>query len=439
MCDTLVALRGFTREGATIFAKNSDREPNEAQVLEYHPRRRTTEERVRCTYIDVEQVDEVYAVLISRPYWMWGAEMGVNEYGVAIGNEAVFTKLPYAEKGLTGMDLLRLALERSKNAREALQWIVSLLEKYGQGGSCSAVRKFYYHNSFLIADPGEAWVLETAGREWVAERVNDVRSISNALSISEKWDLASRGIEELSAHQKLSFKDRFSDRLYTRVSKGRERQVFTQTKLEEFKGSVDFFFVAELLRSHSHKPYTPSKGSNRDICMHAGGFTRPSQTASSMVALLFDEVPVVFVTGTSTPCISAFKPAFPAAGLPDLGPAPSGTYDGGKSLWWRHEALSRRIICSYSLYAQGIAEEMKQLEHKYYARALSLRKDFLDGKVKVDDLRRLTLEAFAEASEVEERWLHVAKPGRCWNPVFTLYWSRVNKAAGFSRGVERCY
>ena len=41
---------------------------------------------------------------------MWGAEMGANELGVVIGNEAVWTKLTNAEsmtKRLLGMDLLR--------------------------------------------------------------------------------------------------------------------------------------------------------------------------------------------------------------------------------------------------------------------------------------------------------------------------------------------
>jgi dipeptidase len=434
VCDTLVALRGWTREGATIFAKNSDRDPNEAQVLEFHPRSRRTEERVKCTYVSVEQVDETYAVLISRPYWMWGAEMGVNEHGVAIGNEAVWTREPYAEKGLTGMDLVRLALERSRTASEAVKWITSLLEQYGQGGNCSAARKLLYHNSFIIADPREAWVLETAGRYWVAERVKDVRSISNALSIGDSWDLASSGVIEHARERgycrgRFSFRDCYSDRLYTRVAKGRERQAYTQRALEEAKGAIDFRFAASLLRSHAREPYDPSRGSNADVCMHAGGFTRPSQTAASMIAILYEEAPLVFATGTSTPCISAFKPLFPTAGLPDLGPQPGGVWDGGRSYWWRHELLSRRLACSYSRYAPAIRRDMIELEERYYARAVEARERLLRGEASPEELRRLTREAFEEAARLEERWLAAVKPSPCLNPLYALFWRRVNRAA----------
>ncbi|WP_278043588.1 hypothetical protein [Cecembia calidifontis] len=38
MCDTLAALPNFTASGNLIFAKNSDREPDEAQGILHIPR-----------------------------------------------------------------------------------------------------------------------------------------------------------------------------------------------------------------------------------------------------------------------------------------------------------------------------------------------------------------------------------------------------------------
>ena len=109
-------------------------------------------------------------MLLSRPWWIWGAEMGANDAGVVIGNEAVFTDAHEDEPGLLGMDLLRLALERAGSADEAVQVIVVLLEAHGQGGSCSFEHPaFTYDNSFLVADADGAIVLETAGRDWATE------------------------------------------------------------------------------------------------------------------------------------------------------------------------------------------------------------------------------------------------------------------------------
>ena len=197
MCDTFAALGSATADGALVFGKNSDRPAGEAQRPVHVPvRRNPSGARVRCTYIEIPEAAETYAVVLSQPTWMWGAEMGVNEFGVTIGNEAVWTTATLGPAALLGMDLVRLGLERGATARGALEAITALLEVHGQGGPCAEGDPgFQYHNSFLIADAGEVWVLETAGRDWVADRVTDgVRNISNQLSIRRGAALVSEGL-----------------------------------------------------------------------------------------------------------------------------------------------------------------------------------------------------------------------------------------------------
>ena len=192
MCDTFAAMPSATMDGSVLFGKNSDREPNEAQALEYYPPEKyKAGTELKATYITIPQAEETYGVLLSRPFWMWGAEIGANDRGVVIGNEAVWTKMPLNKKdGLTGMDLLRLALERGGTAQEALYVIVQMLEDYGQGGICGYQdKKMAYHNSYILADPKEAWVLETAAHLWAARKVREFASISNGLTIGEEIDL----------------------------------------------------------------------------------------------------------------------------------------------------------------------------------------------------------------------------------------------------------
>ncbi|MHA2497851.1 MAG: C69 family dipeptidase, partial [Candidatus Hodarchaeales archaeon] len=183
MCDTFVALPPATADESIIFAKNSDRPYSEVQNITHYPRQSHKDAAVHCTYLEIPQVEETLEILLSQPLWMWGAEMGANEHGVIIGNEAVWTRERLGPPALLGMDLLRLGLERGQTAQESLQVMVELLEVFGQGGPCAENdATLSYHNSFLIVDRKEAWVLETANKMWVAERIREgVRNISNSL------------------------------------------------------------------------------------------------------------------------------------------------------------------------------------------------------------------------------------------------------------------
>nr|MBC7245255.1 C69 family dipeptidase [Chloroflexota bacterium] len=452
MCDTLVAVGEATADGTTILAKNSDREPNEAQVLTYIPRaRHEPGSKVKCTYIEVPQVAETYEVILSRPFWMWGCEMGANEHGVAIGNEAVFTREPYGkEPGLLGMDMMRLALERADTARKALDIIVELLATYGQSGNCGFQHKTYYHNSFIIADPEEAWVLETAGKYWAAERVRGVRTISNGLTIGNKWDLASPGLVEhaiekgwCKSKEDFHFARCYSDFLYTRLDGCRPRQCRSTALLEEQQGRITPQVMMSVLRDHgsgavADATWNPSRGWVMDtICVHAGlGPTRPSQSTGAMVAHLARDLPTYWLTGTSGTCTGIFKPVYlGGAGLPDLGPEPSGHYDE-QSLWWTHERLHRAVIQDYATRMTLYRSERDALEQAFLGEAAEMYAQYRGMSVeeRAPFLRDFTASCFARAREATVRWSEMVsatpvKHKPSW--LFRLAWDGFNKAAEF--------
>ncbi len=125
----------------------------------------------------IPQIPHTYAVL--------GFQM--NEFQVAIG-ETTFTgreELWNKSKYLEYWHFMRLALERAKTAREAVQVITSLAEKYGYGSE---------GESFSIIDPNEAWILEMVGTGtggesaiWVAVKIPDgyVSAHANMARIGE--------------------------------------------------------------------------------------------------------------------------------------------------------------------------------------------------------------------------------------------------------------
>jgi dipeptidase len=439
MCDTLVALGNSTADGSVLFAKNSDREPNEAHHLLLVPAaNHAAGSKVKCTYIEVPQVEHTYAVLLAKPFWIWGAEMGANQHGVVIGNEAVFSRLPAGKTaGLIGMDFLRLALERGENASEALQAIIDLLETFGQSGNCGFTHEFYYHNSYLIADRQEAWVLETVGRQWAAEKVKDVRSISNALTIGSDWDRASHGLVDL-ALEKGWCKQRedfhyarcYSDPLYTWAADAGKRQACTTAAMRADSGKLTPQAMMQVLQSHHRtvgQGWSPDRGLlGADVCMHAGyGPVRGSQSVGSMVSDISAGPVVHWVTGTSAPCTSLFKPVWLDAGLPDSGPQPQGVYDEN-SLFWQHELLHRAIVQDYANRAACIIEERSVLQAQFLQAASELK------TAPAAERFEFSQQCFTAASAAERRWyeevrdLPIKKPAVFYS---ALAWKGFNRQA----------
>jgi hypothetical protein len=277
---------------------------------------------------------------------MWGGEMGVNEHGVVIGNEAVFTKESVPRRGgFTGLDLLRLALERAASAREAVDVITALHTQYGQGGRCGYEdRGIRYFSSFLVADAAGAFVLETAGRATAVERVAGARSISNGLTIP-------------------GFAQAHGDVVKTAVSACRLRRPRTEASAARATSPHE---LADALRDHgaSRWPeYEWYRGAMRAPCMHAGGLLAASQTTASLVVEILPGAVRGWATATSAPCLAVFKPFSVTAPLA-IGPTPG--LEPDESLWWTHERLHRHVMRDPERLATFLAER-DRLEARAFA------------------------------------------------------------------------
>ena len=439
MCDTFVALGAATSDGSVIFGKNSDREPNEAQSLEYHPAARHLDgSSVRCTYIEIPQVKDTLAVLISRPFWMFGAEIGANEKGVVIGNEAVFTKMPNRKQGgLLGMDILRLALERASTAEQAVETMVGLLSDHGQGGPCGYEdKKMTYHNSYIAADPSGAWVLETADYLWAAKKVDTYYAISNGLTIGHEFDRHHPDLID-TARQKgwakkgedFHFAKAYSDWFFTTFSACRRRRSRAESLLAE-KQPLDPADALTILRDHGVESYKPdSHMLISRVCAHSAYpvSRHAAQSTSSLAAHLKPDAQTFFATGTSAPCLSLFKPIrFQGSVLPDIGPVPEGVFNPA-SLWWRHERLHRTILEDYPGRHKAMAAERDALEARWLAESNRHDGDFYD----------FTQRAFDQEHDVETRWLEALTSQRIENrpnSLYRWYWRGQNQKAGIPIG-----
>jgi len=346
----------FSSDGQSHFAKNSDRSPNEPLLtLRVPAMRHVPGTTLRCTYIEIPQVEQTREIIICKPSWMWGAEMGVNDARVAIGNEAVFTKAKRGKPSLIGMDLLRLALERAGTAEAAVEVIIDLLEQYGQGGNCGFDSEFHYDNSFLISDPTRSFVLETSGKNYALAEIQDKFAISNRLCLGANHT-AQKGVAPGEG-----FADRYREPVRSYFSKSKQRR---DQMLKGLQSSTDVRGLLKVLRTHADgfdgKEFSHS--SVGSVCMHAGGMIGDHTTGSIIVTLREDKPITLWLTGCSTPCIAAFKPVFWSSSAPPL------FEDAGQSLdyWLRREHLHRAAIAG-RIDVSALRERVKALEQQWFA------------------------------------------------------------------------
>ena len=386
MCDTIAALGSATKDSVVLFGKNSDREPDEVQNLRIFPAKEYKDnETVKCTFISIPQVKKTNRIFLCQPFWMFGGEMGANEFGVVIGNEAIFTNEKPEKTGLTGMDLIRLALERSHSAKEALEIIIKLLEEFGQGGNCGYRFKLEYMNSFIIADKEEAYVLETVKRWWIWKKIKDFWSISNIISIESDFDDCSKGLIEYAVRKKycktesdFNFKKSFSGKFMTWAAGGEPRECRTRKLLNSKKGKLDTKEFIKILRDHNGtENYQPDKIKAPMVCFHsANKLFRRTQSVCSMAANLSNDNQYYYTTGSSNPCLSPYFPVFSKdTDLPKEYSAGSEFFDS-EVFWWRSERMHRNAVMKYKKVQEFIKPIIKEYENNML-KSIELNKDSL--------------------------------------------------------------
>ncbi len=439
MCDSIGVTREFCRDGAAIFGKASDRAVNEPQPLVFVPAAdHEAGTKVKCTYIEVEQASHTNAMILSKPSWIWGAEIGVNEFGVCMGNESVFSKeLNLADQALVGMDIVRLALERAATAREAVEVIGQMMERYGQGGNASFDGIFHYDNAYLVMDEQEIWHVETAGKHyWAAKQATGAYSISNYLSINYPdrmhTDLLKNAQEKgYPVDEPFDFAKAYVDWSSPVNQSGMLRRCCSYQLANKPGKQFTVEDMLAILRSH----YTTDPWTNGGscVCMHAQNPTKPEdvpcQTCGAMAAVCRGKDTVMWGTGMGVTCIAPFQPFWLDA-FSKKQVFPYEEQEAAIHEWIKREGINRAMLDG-RIPEEEYKKELYAMEKEWFARVAAVSAD--------RESRQALCDAIAdEAESFIDKWLDYAEKRKAeprGGVEFQEYWRGKNEELGKDRRI----
>lgn len=252
--DLVVALREATVNWHNLFGLNVHGSQAEWPVLRRFPAQdHPAGEMLRLAGQLMPQARHTAAVLGCGPRQEWGFTHGLNEHNVVLGLASWKSKVPPGEGGLAGMDLVRLTLERSHNACQALDVLTDLLRRHGTGGAAGEATD----HVFLLADAHEAMVIETAGRFWAVQECQQVRAVSDVALIRQDWQRLAPGLARFAIEQgwwnedgsKLDFSGALAEHT-TNYAWALKRWGRATLLLEQQNGHIDLWFLRRLLAEH---------------------------------------------------------------------------------------------------------------------------------------------------------------------------------------------
>lgn len=403
--DMVVALSSATTTRTTFFGHNRHGPTRAAIALHRAPGRAyALGETVRTQFVELPQARQTCTVLGCQSAESWGYHAGVNEHQVAIGQSRWQSQPAHDTRGLSGDDLVRLALERSRTARQALETITDLVTRHREGTfsfsapAWSGVSKIepeekqnvpfsgsFAGSVFLIADPREAYLLEAAGSFWAWLEVREPRAASDVSLIRQDWQRLVPGLAE-HAFQHGWWPDDGSKLDFGCVNHAPLGQASALRRwgrasllLEEQHGHIDAPFLRRLLSDHYEgttfevDPLDPADGP-RSICRHSAPNDDSATVLSFLTELAPDGIPMAWCA-FGPPCLSVYLPIFLDGEIPEayqrLDPALVPWHPGA---WAQRQTTPHR----FTLWREAVGQLQTRIDQEteeFIAQAKSLKGD----------------------------------------------------------------
>jgi secernin len=274
-----------------------------------------------------------------------------------------------------------------------------------------------------MSDTSEAYILETAGRNWAVRKIDDFDSISNMLCISTNWTQCSMEAGANRTH----WAQTFALPEVPPTLGSPDRQCVTYDTLKANAGLITAATMFDLMRHHNEGYHPATADAHRNICIHAGPQKDRWWQADGVMVTDVDEHGIlIWVTGTSGNCVSIFKPVFMGMNLPDIGPTPREYFDP-RSLWWKHELLHRRAMADFDNLMPDIRRDFDVLEIEFLSESGSVRKGTLEEK------RDFMEYCFQKSMQATETWIGRlrARTGLAFEDAdYRAMWQKLNAEAG---------
>ena len=186
-CTTILVGRKASNDGSTMIARTEDGHFDVKKLIVVNPKDQPKKYRTKISHLEIELTEKPMRYTacpnVDPKQGVWAAT-GINEANVGItatetitSNPRVLAADPLVEYkkaktrrgkdvpgGIGEEDIVLLVLPYVRTAREGVERLGKLLEKYGT----------YESNGIAINDVDEVWWLETiGGHHWMARRIPD--------------------------------------------------------------------------------------------------------------------------------------------------------------------------------------------------------------------------------------------------------------------------